>query len=120
MHAEPTRQIPHIEPDRVATRLLASIMVCLAIAVTVMVLGLRELTLTATAAERERKVVAGTGEIARVEKAKSRKVLSSYDVQDAKKGVYSVPVEEAMKLVVQRPELVANPAALGVSATESH
>ncbi|GMV42725.1 MAG: hypothetical protein AMXMBFR64_44410 [Myxococcales bacterium] len=95
-----------IEPDHPPTRMLFTQLVVMTIIVVVMVIALVEYVKIDVRAEVERKDLALPSQQLKELRAREKAALTGYELLDAEKGLYQIPVAQAMSRLVAEPQLI--------------
>jgi len=90
---------------------IALMLVGLAVVILLVVVGLRQVFTSIVSAERQEKILGRENRELAEQRATDERRLTTYEQLDAKKGVYQIPIERAMKLLLARPQLLRAPVA---------
>lgn len=102
-----------VEPDNPPTRMLFIQLVVMTIVVVVMVIGLVQYVKLDVRAEVQRKDLGLPSKQLQEVRAREKAALTDYALVDAEKGLYQIPVSQAMARLAAEPQLVVKVPAIG-------
>ena len=102
-------ETPEIEPDRPPTARIAIIVILLFLAFVVAILGVAHYA-THVTNDMMTEMDGATVDPRLIEVRKmDEKSLAEYDRLDAEKGIYQIPIQKAMELLIRQPERYIQP-----------
>ncbi|MBI2565413.1 MAG: hypothetical protein HYV63_00085 [Candidatus Schekmanbacteria bacterium] len=99
-----------VEPDTPPTGYIALLVFVLSALVLIACVGVVELVRFSARDEVFRKDLSLTNPVLEEIRARDRKNLNEYQQLDAAKGIYTIPIERAIDIVVADPARIENPA----------